>query len=57
MAVHVPTCRDVTEVAYYVGCVGVVLNKELFDQGRPCQRFFFGHDNDITCMAMHPSRR
>lgn len=25
--------------------------------GKPCQRFFFGHDNDIQCLAIHPNRR
>ena len=45
------------QIAYYVGMVGVVWNKDLHDAGKPSQRFFFGHNNDITCMAIHPSRR
>lgn len=24
---------------------------------RPSQRFFFGHDNDIQCLTLHPNRR
>ncbi|KAG2496899.1 hypothetical protein HYH03_004906 [Edaphochlamys debaryana] len=45
------------EFVYYTGAVGVVFNKEKFDAGLPCQRYFFGHNNDIQCLAMHPSRR
>lgn len=46
-----------TEFAYYTGSVGVVFDKEKFDAGLPCQRFFFGHNNDIQCLAMHPNRK
>ncbi len=48
---------DTTEVVYYTGCVGIVMSKTLFDQGKPCQKYFFGHDNDICCLALHPSRQ
>lgn len=48
---------QLSEVVYYTGMVGVVLNKEKFDLGLPCQRFFFGHTNDITAMAIHPNRQ
>jgi len=44
-------------VVYYTGAVGIVFCKQDFDAGKPCQKFFFGHDNDITCIAIHPSRR
>jgi WD40 repeat protein len=37
--------------------IGVVWNKGLHGEGKPSQRYFFGHNNDITCMAIHPSRR
>jgi microtubule-associated protein-like 5 len=37
--------------------VGIVFDKELFDKGQPCQRFFFGHDNDIQFLTIHPSRK
>ncbi len=46
-----------TEFVYYTGAVGVVFDKEKFDAGLPCQRFFFGHNNDIQCLAMHPNRK
>lgn len=46
-----------TEIVYYTGSVGVVFNKELFDKKKPSQRFFFGHDNDIECINIHPNRR
>ena len=29
----------------------------MHDAGKPSQRFFFGHNNDITCMTIHPNRR
>ena len=56
---HCPltTNRTLTEVVYYTGAVGVVFNKEKWEKKRPSQRFFFGHDNDIMCLALHPNRR
>ncbi|KXZ48848.1 hypothetical protein GPECTOR_25g433 [Gonium pectorale] len=45
------------EFVYYTGSVGVVLDKERFDAGLPCQRFFFGHSNDIQCLTIHPNRK
>ncbi|GIL75046.1 hypothetical protein Vretifemale_4865, partial [Volvox reticuliferus] len=45
------------EFVYYTGSVGVVFDKEKYDAGLPCQRFFFGHNNDIQCLTMHPNRR
>ena len=46
------------EVVFHVGTVGVVAtwiegDKEFGTR----QRFFFGHDNDVLCLAMHPNRR
>ncbi|EFJ49062.1 hypothetical protein VOLCADRAFT_90304 [Volvox carteri f. nagariensis] len=46
-----------TEFVYYTGSVGVVFDKEKYDAGLPCQRFFFGHNNDIQCLSIHPNRR
>lgn len=51
------TSATTTECVYYTGSIGIVFNKEKYDSGKPCQRFFFGHDNDIGCLALHPSRR
>ena len=54
------TCNtDATtcEIAYFTGAVGVVMNKGLWKSKKPSQRYFFGHSNDIECMAMHPNRR
>ncbi|GLC70429.1 hypothetical protein PLESTF_000972700 [Pleodorina starrii] len=45
------------EFVYYTGSVGVVFDKEKYDAGLPCQRFFFGHNNDIDCLTIHPNRR
>jgi microtubule-associated protein-like 5 len=42
---------------YYAGCVGIVFCKDDMDKGLQSQRFFFGHDNDIKCLAIHPSRK
>lgn len=39
------------EVVYYVAGLGVVLNTQL-----NTQRFFFGHNNEITCLARHPCK-
>ena len=44
------------EVVYYVAAVGVVLDKDKLEKREKCQRFFFGHDDDIKCIAMHPNR-
>lgn len=49
--------ESVSEVVYYTGMVGIVYVKNDHDAGRPCQRFFFGHDNDIECLAIHPGRQ
>ncbi|CAG9465779.1 unnamed protein product [Pedinophyceae sp. YPF-701] len=49
--------NDRGELVYYVAGVGVVFNKEEHLAGRPSQRFFFGHDNDIECLTIHPNRR
>ena len=46
-----------SEIVYYVAGVGVVFNKEAHLAGRRSQRFFFGHSNDIQCLAQHPNRR
>ncbi|KAG1659723.1 hypothetical protein FOA52_012263 [Chlamydomonas sp. UWO 241] len=51
------TTATESEYVYYTGAVGVVFNKELWGEGKPSQRFFFGHDNDIQCLAIHPGRR
>ncbi|KAG2428966.1 hypothetical protein HXX76_011210 [Chlamydomonas incerta] len=45
------------EFVYYTGSVGIVFDKEKYDAGVPCQRYFFGHNNDIQCLTMHPNRR
>ena len=44
------------EVVYYTAAVGVVLDKDKLEKGKRCQRFFFGHDDDIKSMAVHPNR-
>lgn len=44
-------------MVYYTGAVGVVFNRALFDAKQPSQRFFFGHDNDIECINIHPNRQ
>ena len=49
-------CRDHEEVVYYIGCIGIVYCKQDQDEGTRSQRFFFGHTNDIKCLAIHPSR-
>eukprot|EP00854_Cymbomonas_tetramitiformis_P014159 gene14159-16744_t len=41
------------EVAYYVATLGVLLNKD--SRGRS-QRFFLGHDQEITCIAVTRGR-
>lgn len=33
------------------------MDKAKYDRGEPCQRYFFGHDNDIQCIAIHPNKR
>ena len=56
----IPHPRAVTEIVYYTGAVGVVFDKSLFDakpNAKPSQRFFFGHDNDIECINIHPNRK
>jgi len=67
------TNTAISEVEYYTGMVGIIFRKDLHDAGKYCfleflfcnfavlglpsQRFFFGHDNDIECLAIHPSRQ
>ena len=36
--------------------LGVVLDKDKLEKGKRCQRFFFGHDDDIKSLAVHPNR-
>ena len=38
-------------IVYHVAALGVV-----YDQGRHEQMFFFGHDDDITALDMHPDK-
>ena len=45
------------EVVYYTAALGVVFSKEHWRAKQPSQRFFFGHDNDIQCLNVHPNRR
>lgn len=45
------------EVVYYTAAVGVVYSKDNWRANKPCQRFFFGHNNDIECLNVHPNRR
>eukprot|EP00736_Rhodelphis_marinus_P001305 Rmarinus@m.21730 len=40
------------EIVYYTAAVGIVYNK-----AEHTQRFFFGHNDDITCLAISPDRR
>ena len=44
------------EIVYYTAAVGVVLDKDKLEKREKCQRFFFGHDDDIKCLAIHPNR-
>lgn len=44
------------EVVYYTAALGIVLDKDKLEKKQPCQRFFFGHDDDIKCLAIHPNR-
>ena len=44
------------EVVYYTAALGVVLDKDKLEKGKRCQRFFFGHDDDIKSLAVHPNR-
>ena len=44
------------EVVYHAASLGIVLDKDASEKKKPCQRFFFGHDETITCMAVHPNR-
>jgi echinoderm microtubule-associated protein-like 5 len=46
------------EVVFYVGMLGVVATWIEGDvKFGTRQRFFFGHDNDIQCLGIHPNRR
>eukprot|EP00736_Rhodelphis_marinus_P002340 Rmarinus@m.17215 len=40
------------DVVYYTAAVGIVYNK-----GAHRQRFFMGHDDDIKCLAIDPTRK
>lgn len=52
------TTGTFNEVVYYAGMLGVVATwvDGDMDVGMR-QRFFFGHDNDIQCLTIHPNRR
>ena len=39
-------------VVYYAAGLGVV-----YDRGTHTQQFFKGHDDDVSCLSMHPNRR
>lgn len=46
------------EVVFYVGMLGVVATWIDGDtEFGTRQRFFFGHDNDVQCLGIHPNRR
>ena len=42
---------------YFVAGVGVVFDKGAYANKQRSQRYFFGHSNNVLCMAMHPNRR
>ena len=44
------------EIVYYTAAICVVLDKDKLEKRQKCQRFFFGHTEDITCLAVHPNR-
>ncbi len=39
-------------MVFYTGAVGIVFNRELFDAGKPSQRFFFGEHACASSMAV-----
>ncbi|KAK3283901.1 hypothetical protein CYMTET_8419, partial [Cymbomonas tetramitiformis] len=45
------------EVVYYTAAVGVVFDKAKMRAKQRSQRYFYGHDNDIRCLNLHPNRR
>ena len=53
------TTKTFNEIVYYCGMVGIVASWVQDDPANPGvkQRFFFGHDNDIMCIAIHPNNR
>ena len=38
-----------TEIVYYTSAVGIVYNS-----ATNTQRFYIGHEDEISCMALHP---
>ena len=50
------TSTELNEIVYYCGMVGIVATWKQ-NSTDVQQRFFFGHDNDIQCIAIHPNRR
>lgn len=52
------TTAEFNEVVFYAGMVGVVASWLTHDsRAEMKQRFFFGHDNDVQCLNVHPNRR
>lgn len=52
------TAGAFNEVVFYAGMLGVVATWIDGDDAFGMrQRFFFGHDNDVLCLAAHPNRR
>jgi microtubule-associated protein-like 5 len=52
------TAGQLNEVVFYAGMLGVVATWIDGDtEFGTRQRFFFGHDNDVLCLTMHPNRR
>eukprot|EP00201_Polytomella_parva_P008190 CAMPEP_0175056820 /NCGR_PEP_ID=MMETSP0052_2-20121109/10898_1 /TAXON_ID=51329 ORGANISM="Polytomella parva, Strain SAG 63-3" /NCGR_SAMPLE_ID=MMETSP0052_2 /ASSEMBLY_ACC=CAM_ASM_000194 /LENGTH=683 /DNA_ID=CAMNT_0016321919 /DNA_START=241 /DNA_END=2291 /DNA_ORIENTATION=+ len=43
--------NDRGEIVYFAAAVGIV-----YDKASHTQRFFLGHDDDITCLALHSDR-
>lgn len=42
---------QIGEIVYHVAAVGVIYNRQ-----QNTQRFYLGHDDDILCLAIHPSK-
>ena len=52
------TTAEFNEVVFYAGMLGVVASWLTHDsRAEMKQRFFFGHDNDVQCLNVHPNRR